>query len=181
MTPREPGPLLLMAQIDDAPGELLGHVVDELGRLGARNVQLLSSLGKKGRPGYVLLVDVDAADEQDAAALLVGELGVWGYRVLESRHEHFDIRRYTTTLEVRRGGRAEAFPLRLKRILRAETFLRAKAEHDDLVAVCARLDPRVALAVLKSAVETAVGADEPGEVLTVELPNVPTGPQPGRP
>jgi len=165
------GPILLMAQIDDAPGELLGHVMDEMHRMGAKNVQLLSSLGKKSRPGYVLLVDIDAADEPDFAGLLVGELGIWGYRVLEARHKHFDIRRYRTSLRLTHAGGTATFPLRLKRILHDGEFVRAKAEYDDLAAVVEALrgESAVHLTTLKAAVETAVGANEPGEAVTVVL------------
>ncbi|WFU11870.1 DUF111 family protein (plasmid) [Rhizobium sp. CB3090] len=163
------GVILIMAQIDDVPGELLGHVIDKMTEMGAKNVQLLSSLGKKGRPSYVLLVDIKAEDEPDFAALLVGDLGIWGYRVLESQHKHFDIRRYQTTLELRWGEEIRRFPLRIKRILNEGVFLRAKAEHDDLAAISQ--ETGLSVAVLKAAIETAVGTDEPAERLDVDLGN----------
>ena len=165
------GVILLMAQIDDAPGELLGRVVSQMAEMGARNVQLLSSLGKKGRPGYVLLVDIEAGDEAEFAVLLASELGIWGYRVLESQHRHFDIRRYQTRLELRWNATSRRFPLRIKRILGEGVFMRAKAEHDDLAAICAAMaeERRVPLAVLKAAVETAMGSEEPPEILVVDL------------
>ncbi|WP_245462484.1 nickel insertion protein [Rhizobium sp. CCGE532] len=160
-----------MTQIDDAPGELLGHVVEKMGEMGAKNVQLLPSLGKKGRPSYVLLVDINAEDEPDFAALLVGDLGVWGYRVLESQHKHFDIRRYRTQLQLTWAGGEVTFPLRIKRILNDGVFMRAKAEHDDLVAIAEQIKDHlpVSLAVLKAAIETAVGSEDPGETLVVDL------------
>lgn len=169
------GVILLMAQIDDAPGELLGHVIEKMSEMGAKNVQLLSSLGKKGRPAYVLLVDINAEDEADFAALLVGDLGIWGYRVLESQHKHFEIRRYQTRLDVRWTGGTATFPLRLKRILSEGVFMRAKAEHDDLAAISADMAERLRapVAMLKAAIETAVGADEPGDVLRIDLSGLP--------
>ncbi|MDX8496356.1 pyridinium-3,5-bisthiocarboxylic acid mononucleotide nickel chelatase [Mesorhizobium sp. VK22B] len=165
------GVILLMAQIDDAPGELLGHIIDKMTDMGAKNVQLLSSLGKKGRPAYVLLVDINAEDEPEFASLLVGDLGIWGYRVLESQHKHFDIRRYKTQLELKWAGGEASYPLRLKRILNYGVFVRAKAEHDDLVAISAQMRDLlpVSVAVLKAAIETAVGSAEPGETLHVDL------------
>jgi uncharacterized protein (DUF111 family) len=166
------GVILLMAQVDDAPGELLGRVIQTMGEMGAKNVQLLSSLGKKGRPGYVLLVDILAEDEDEFASLLVGELGIWGYRVLESQHKHFEIRRYSLSLDVECGGSLKSFPLRVKRIFSGGEFMRAKAEHDDLSYIAAQLSMshRVPLAVLKASVETALGSDEPGARLRVHLP-----------
>jgi len=163
--------ILLMAQIDDAPGELLGSVLNQMGEMGAKNVQLLSSFGKKGRPGYVLLVDINAEDEADFAALLAAELGIWGYRVLKSQHKHFDVRHYRTQLELRWNGTSRRYPLRIKRILCDGHFMRAKAEHDDLAAICAEVAAkrRLPLAVLKAATEEAVGSAEPPEVLIVHV------------
>jgi uncharacterized protein (DUF111 family) len=152
--------ILIMVQVDDAPGELLGEVISRLEKLGAKNVQLLSSLTKKGRPGYVMMIDIPAERERDVAGLLAGELGIWGYRVLHSDHKHFDIRTYKAKLEISIGGQFKVFPLRVKRILHDGTFLRAKAEHDDLSTICAALTLEkisISLAVLKSRVEAAPG------------------------
>jgi hypothetical protein len=164
--------ILIMAQVDDAPGELLGEVIRRLEELGAKNVQLLSSLTKKGRPGYVMMIDILADSERDVAGLLAGELGIWGYRVLHSDHKHFDIRTYQTKLEISIGEQFKVFPLRVKRILNGGTFLRAKAEHDDLSTICAALALEkifISLAVLKSRVETALGKEEPEEKLTITI------------
>ena len=169
--------ILLMAQIDDAPGELLGSVLQQMGEMGAKNVQLLSSFGKKGRPGYVLLLDINAEDEAEFASVLAGELGIWGYRVLESQHKHFDVRHYSTMLELHWNGTSHRYPLRFKRILCDGQFMRAKAEHDDLAAICAEVAAtrRLPLAVLKAASEKAVGSAEPPEVLVVHLDDSPPG------
>lgn len=164
--------ILLMAQVDDASGELLGAVVGRLTEMGAKNVQLLSSLTKKGRPGNVLLIDIPADRETEFAALLVGELGVWGYRVLQSEHKHFEIERHESSLEIDTGSGVETHPIRLKRILNEGRFLRVKAEHDDLAAISASLRAggrHVSLAVLKAQVETAVGAAIPGDRVRISL------------
>jgi uncharacterized protein (DUF111 family) len=165
-------PILLMTQVDDAPGELLEYVLCQLTERGARNVQLLSSLSKKGRPAYVLMIDVPAEAENDVAAILAGELGVWGYRVLHSDHRHFAIVRYETLLEVHVDGRHEAFRLRLKRILNGRVFLRVKVDHDDLRDICSALAANGVtepLAALKARIETAVGSEEPGERVVIAL------------
>ncbi len=164
--------ILLMAQIDDAPGELLGEVMNTLAEKGAKNVQLLSSIGKKGRPGYVLMVDILADQETEIAAVLGADLGVWGYRVLHSDHKHFTIERHKTIVEVRCSGAIRAFPLRIKRILNGNDLLRIKAEHDDLSAICTafRADGRsVGLTVLKSHVEAAVGTARPPDKIQVTI------------
>lgn len=164
--------VLLLAQIDDAPGELLARVMDQLAELGAHNVQLLSNIGKKGRPGYTLLVDIPVDAEDEVALLLAGEIGIWGYRVLQSEHRHVDIRRCTVDLELHVGGAVHRVPLRIKRIFGAGRFLRAKAEHDDLARICAELDRAghaVPLAVLKTRVESRLDGDGIAQTLTLEL------------
>ena len=125
--------LLILAQVDDASGEILQDVAERLHGTGARNVQVLASLGKKGRPGHVLLIDLPAHREADVALLLGTELGVWGYRVMESRHRHFDIRLRRKSLRVRLSGEWIELELGCKRIERNGRLLAVKVEHDHLV------------------------------------------------
>ncbi len=81
----------MLVQVDDRSGETVGHALEELVGMGVRNVQLLSSHTKKGRPGMVLLLDLDGELETPVAAYLAAELGAWGYHVLAATHRHFDV------------------------------------------------------------------------------------------
>jgi len=147
---------LIMAQVDDVSGELLGEVIQRLERLGARNVQIVSTVTKKGRPGYILYIDVPDELESDVAYLLVSELGTWGYRVLAAEHKHFDIKHIDITLVVVVGDGRYEFDLHLKSISHAGQ-MRVKAEHDDLSSICRILREKqqyVPLAVLKAQVES---------------------------
>ncbi len=155
---------LLMAQVDDVPGELMGEFILRAETLGARNVQVVPSLTKKNRPAYLVYLDVPAALEAAAGRLLGAELGCWGYRVLAAEHRHFDITRYTLTLSVTHGGVRYEATMRVKTIADGDARLRVKAEHDDLSAVCAALRAAGAdlpLAVLKAAVESRLAEDAP--------------------
>ncbi len=133
MSAQVSGPLLIMAQVDDASGEVLQDVAERLHAAGARNVQVLASLGKKGRPAYVLMIDVPSQKEDDVAAFLASELGVWGYRVLESRHQHFDIRVQGRPVTVHLGEDNVELEIGCKRIERHGRLLAVKVEHDHLV------------------------------------------------
>ncbi len=146
--------LLLLVQVDDATGETLQHATQQILAAGARNVQMLASITKKGRPGHVCLIDLPAEREDDIALLLGTELGVWGYRVLESRHRHFDIRVEARTVI---AGPVKQV-VRCKYIRKGERLLAVKAEHDDLVSLQARLRDAghvCALRVLRAQVEVA--------------------------
>ena len=173
------GLVLILAQIDDASGELLAEVMGCLETLGAKNVQLLSSLTKNGRPGYVMMVDIHGDKEDDAAALLAEELGIWGYRVVEAEHKHVDIERFEAALTVRNRGQAHRFSIRAKRIRRDGRAIRIKAEHDDLSRIAA--DLRVAtfalpLVVLKAKVESALLEREGDMVVEIDIDDVASGP-----
>ena len=159
-----------MAQVDDATGEVLQDTMERLHRAGARNVQLLASLAKKGRPGHVLLVDAPAESEEEIAVVLAGDLGVWGYRVLESVHRHFDIRRFTTPVTVRAAGATLTFDLGWKRIEREGRLLAVKVEHDHLVSLRDELERkglRVPLRLLRADFEQQLAEDP--EVPRLEL------------
>lgn len=150
---------LLMAQVDDVPGEQIGEFIRQAEALGARNVQVVASVTKKGRPGYLVYLDISAELETAAGRLLGAELGTWGYRILQAEHRHFDITRIETALGVTIGGAAHRFALRTKVIADGADVLRVKAEHDDLVTICTTLRERgyrVPVAVMKTAVESAL-------------------------
>ncbi|HZP86359.1 MAG TPA: nickel insertion protein [Burkholderiales bacterium] len=125
--------LLLLVQIDDATGETLQHATQQMLAAGARNVQLLSSTTKKGRPGHVCLIDVPTEREDDIALILGTELGVWGYRVLEARHRHFDISVEARTATVTSHAVTLTRSVRCKIVRKSDQLLAVKAEHDDLV------------------------------------------------
>jgi len=121
--------LLLLVQVDDATGETLQHAAQQILAAGARNVQMLSSTTKKGRPGHVCLIDLPAEREYEIALILGIELGVWGYRVLEARHRHFDIILEAVRVRVQDIEQV----VRCKYIRKADRLLAVKAEHDDLI------------------------------------------------
>lgn len=127
--------MLLLVQIDDRSGEVLGHALDELMAMGVGNVQLLSSHTKKGRPGNVLLIDVEGELEPEVAAYLAAELGAWGYHVLDARHRHFDVERHERLVTVVCGGQRRQFALPCKHFSREGKLLRVKVERSDVEAV----------------------------------------------
>ncbi|WP_296753004.1 nickel insertion protein [Thiobacillus sp.] len=148
---------LMMAQVDDVPGELLGEFIRRAESLGARNVQVVASVTKKGRPGYIVYVDVPGEIESEVAFLLGSELGAWGYRVLNAEHHHFEIERFSVPLEVDADDATYSFTIRMKTVSRSGTLLRVKAEHDDLASICRTLreaQHQVPVMVLKASVES---------------------------
>ncbi|HTT39815.1 MAG TPA: nickel insertion protein [Burkholderiales bacterium] len=164
--------ILILAQVDDATGEVLEDIAQRLHKAGALNLQLLASLGKKGRPGHVLLIDVPAEKEDEIGLLLVTELGVWGYRVLESHHRHFDIRLESRALTVRANGTTFAMEIRCKTIARGGELLAIKAEHDQLTQLRDRLQAlgaSVPLRRLRTLLEAKMWTGRHADALHLDL------------
>ncbi len=81
-----PPSLLILAQVDHVCGDVISSVMDQLCAAGARNVNLVASLTKKGRPAYLLYIDVPSSDLPGVERLLAVELGVLGWRILNAEH-----------------------------------------------------------------------------------------------
>ena len=164
--------LLLMAQVDDVPGEVIGEFIQRASAIGARNVQVIPSITKKNRPGYVIYVDAPESLETEMAALFGGELGTWGYRVIAAEHKHFDIERIDVQVTIRAGEAEHPFDLRAKRISQDGVFTRVKAEYDDLSKICESLreiGTMVSLSDVKASVETALRNDQRATQITVSI------------
>jgi uncharacterized protein (DUF111 family) len=127
--------ILMLVQIDDRSGETVGRALDELVGMGVRNVQLLTSHTKKGRPGMVLLLDLDHALETEVAVYLAAELGAWGYHVLEATHRHFAVTAVERRVTVASGESTGAFTAHCKLFTHNGVLLRVKVENDDALRI----------------------------------------------
>ncbi len=73
---------LLEANVDDAPGELLGAVVEKLLEAGALDVWLEPITMKKGRGAYKVCALTESPEREELARLLMRETGALGVRHL---------------------------------------------------------------------------------------------------
>ncbi len=71
---------LLQANVDDAPGEILGAAVETLLASGALDAWLEPIFMKKGRGAYKVCALTRSADREDLARLLMRETGALGVR-----------------------------------------------------------------------------------------------------
>ena len=164
--------MLILVQIDDRSGEVLGHALEELMGLGARNVQLLASVTKKGRPGNVLLLDLEDEAEPAIAAYLAAELGAWGYQILEASHRHFDtvVRARAVTVAV--GAQERVFAMPCKFFYDGDRLLRVKVERADVEAVLRFVresDDACSTDTIRSLVEYEVRRHPAAQELRVDL------------
>lgn len=78
--------ILIFAQVDSVSGESMAYAVASIYDAGAHNVNLVPSLTKKGRPGYLLIIDAPIQARPNIEDILVAELGLLGWRLLASQH-----------------------------------------------------------------------------------------------
>jgi len=132
----EPGSLIIV-QVDHLSGEMLGEIWEQLSSKGAKNVQLLSTLTKKGRPGHLLLIDICPERMSELEDFLVSDLGVCGWHRLLSEHVHVGTEVVSRELIFRTPNGSLQVKVAGKRIKNSSVPIRP--EHDGCVQVQTRL------------------------------------------
>ena len=155
---------LMLAQIDNVAGEALGFALEQIMGLGANNVQLISTITKKGRPGKILLIDADAALEDTLATYLARELKVSGYQRIDTSHVFQEITFSEKDIIVAVNGTRESFPCMVKILGDPAVPLSLEIEHDfiaDLQRVLKdRYDYLISLVELRSLIEVKLRGPE---------------------
>lgn len=163
---------LIIAQVDHSSGEEVGHSIQRLFQMGAWNVQLLQSITKKNRPGYMLFVDLPEELVEKVAIFLASELGIWGYHILESQHVHFDVCFKEKTLRLTDGDKNSIIKIKPKYISNGGKLLSIKMDHEQLVQIQAQLGDwgcDYPLKALRSIIETRLWLENEAEVLTIRV------------
>ena len=82
--------MLAMVNVDNIAGDILPYIIDNILEIGAKNVHCIQALTKKGRLGYLFLIDTEEEFLDPIADFLAREVGTLGMRVLENRHRRYD-------------------------------------------------------------------------------------------
>lgn len=80
-----------MAMCDNITGEAAGESFDSLYRAGAKNVQLMNTITKKNRPGYLYIIDCDERCADSIEEVLIREIGTTGWHRINSEHCYTDV------------------------------------------------------------------------------------------
>ncbi|MDQ0287786.1 uncharacterized protein (DUF111 family) [Desulfofundulus luciae] len=167
---------LIIAQVDHASGEVIGEAMQELMQLGARNVQLIQTVTKKGRPGYILFIDLPVEKVTGVATYLATELGIWGYHILDSQHIHFDLFFREKTLRLIAGEKNITYQLKVKYIMQNEKLLNIKVDHSQLVEIQQMFlewGIYFPLRVLRTCLEAQLWSGENSDILFLRADDLP--------
>ena len=154
--------LLVLAQVDHASGDIIATVIDRICDLGAKNVHLVPSLTKKGRPGYLLFLDLPASLLDEVSTVLAIELGVLGLRVLKNEHRPIPFVGTEQAVAIDLGGAEVNVNVPVKLFSTPRGPVPASVEHD----FCVRLQQQlreehgmeISLQVLKASILAAASA-----------------------
>ena len=83
--------ILIMAMCDNITGELAGESFDHLYQAGAKNVQIMNTITKKNRPGYLYVIDCDEQSVENIEDILITEIGTTGWHRINSEHCYTDV------------------------------------------------------------------------------------------
>jgi uncharacterized protein (DUF111 family) len=92
--------VLLYAQIDHLSGEAIGPTIEMFYDSGASNVNVVSSITKKNRPGYIMFIDCLSDNLEKLENILARELGVSGWHRITTLHEYLAVQCVKQTITV---------------------------------------------------------------------------------
>jgi len=128
--------------------------------LGAGSVNVVQTITKKGRPGFLFFLDAPADRVETLGSFMAGELGTLGVRALEPRHVSFNYRIINVPVIHSRKRNPLETSVRVKEILDGEgRAVSVKAEHDGLKTALRQLKDRgleISLVSLKGLIEQTV-------------------------
>jgi uncharacterized protein (DUF111 family) len=151
--------LLLLVEVDHACGDILASVMDDLAEQGVMNVNLVPSLTKKGRPGYLLFIDLPR-DALDAVETVIArELGVLGWRVMHAEHRHAAVEHMSREVVLPLPGGPMRLVVPFKAVSTGGHAPAVQVEHDFCVALKRQLEDggvHMPLRTLKAQLQTAL-------------------------
>ena len=156
--------VLIMVNVDDVAGETIPHLFETLMNMGAMNVHAIPAFTKKGRQGFIFLIDAPKEKVSKIGDSLVSELGTLGLRILEeSEHIEFPYQVKESRLIVRDEATGEEMmtsTIAVKLIRDSQgRIAAAKAEYEDVkraLDFLVSMGVHISLVTLKKLMESAI-------------------------
>ena len=151
---------VLETNLDDLPGEVLGHAMQQILDSGAKDAWITPAQFKKNRPGHVLHVICDAPETERLSNLIMEETGTLGVRY--QQWNRFTLHREIRTIKVEIEGKK--FDVRVKFAKqKSGRIVNVKPEFDDIHTIAKELAMparRISEIVIREAQGTLERQDE---------------------
>jgi len=129
---------VLETNVDDVTGEVLGSLIEGLLEIGALDVAIIPTTGKKSRTGHIIQVIARPAESHRLARKIIEETGSLGVRITPTHHRIKTLRRFET-VTLRIGN--ESYTINVKVATDQHgTVLNVAAEFDEATALARRLN-----------------------------------------
>ncbi|MEW6043301.1 MAG: nickel pincer cofactor biosynthesis protein LarC [Thermoproteota archaeon] len=122
---------ILETNVDDVTGEVLSYLADKIMASGAKDISIIPTVTKKGRPGHMISVICGHDAANQILDVLVSETGTLGVRIRSS--DRFIVPRQILNLKVRLHNKD--FTVRCK-VSAKKQF---KVEYDDIKSIAQKL------------------------------------------
>ncbi|MFQ5815277.1 MAG: nickel pincer cofactor biosynthesis protein LarC [Candidatus Hydrothermarchaeaceae archaeon] len=119
---------VLETSVDDVSGEVLGYTLERLYEVGALDVQIIPTITKKNRPGYIIEVVCEVGAEETMADVLISETGTLGIRI-STAHKRFQLERELKNVDVSLLGYEGRAKVKIAR--HGKRVINLKAEFED--------------------------------------------------
>jgi len=129
---------VLETNVDDVTGEVLGSLIEGLLEIGALDVAIIPTTGKKSRTGHIIQVIARPAESHRLAKTIIKETGSLGVRITPTHHRIKTLRRFEP-VTVRIGNESHAINVKVATDQHG-TILNVAAEFDDASALAKKLN-----------------------------------------
>ena len=125
---------ILLTQVDHLSGEEIGWAMAALDMKGIHNRNIIPTLTKKGRVGFIILLEIDPAEEEKVGSFLLETLNTHGYHKIKTTHVHCETFMREIPVIIEHGEESVQTKARIKR--RKDKVLGPYfVESDDLFAI----------------------------------------------
>ena len=129
---------VLETNVDDVTGEVLGSLIEGLLEIGALDVAIIPTTGKKSRTGHIIQVITRPAESHQLAKKIIQETGSLGVRITPTHHRIKTLRRFES-VTVHIGN--ESYTINVKVATDQHgTVLNVAAEFDEATSLAKRLN-----------------------------------------
>ncbi|HYA33449.1 MAG TPA: nickel pincer cofactor biosynthesis protein LarC [Candidatus Bathyarchaeia archaeon] len=129
---------VLETNVDDVTGEVLGSLTEGLLEIGALDVAIMPTTGKKSRTGHLIQVIAQPADAHRLAKKIIQETGSLGVRFTPTHHRVKTLRRFET-VTVPIGNEFHSIRVKVAADQHGTVF-NVAAEFDEAAAVAKKLN-----------------------------------------
>ncbi len=122
--------VLIFSSLDRITSETIPHLYDVFINSGAKNINIIPSIGKKGRPNYLIFIDFPNERYHAIIEVLVKHAKSTGWYVLSKEHQHVKINEGEFEGSFQIDGQEKKYSVKYK-LINSHEFIDVFLEYED--------------------------------------------------